>query len=66
MTMPFSQERVSFGNVYVELRTINVRHCTSMWISCVMKGRIRGDRPEGSCHTRFCRKLVKKDLLYFD
>lgn len=30
------------------------------WISCVMEGRIRGDRPEGSRHTRFLRKLVKR------
>lgn len=30
------------------------------WVSCVMEGRIRGDRPEGSRHTRFLRELVKR------
>lgn len=30
------------------------------WISRVTEGSIRRDRPEGSCHTRFLRKLVKR------
>lgn len=54
------QARESIVSVCIELRTISVCHCSPWWISCVMEGRIRGDRPEGARHTRFLRKLVKR------
>lgn len=60
----FRQE--SIVSVYIELRTINVCHCSPWWISCAMeRGRIRGDRPEGACHTRFLRKLIKGFTVFW-